>query len=207
MNYYINKILQEKTITSYLEEKGIYPQKKTGDKSVYLCPVHQGDTSPSFIVYPVGTKGRDYQTYHCFGCHSGITLINLKSALEKIPTREVIKSFLKNIDINYEDARESIIKDYRKGELGIEYSKDIENTILLINSTSRNHLANDCKLDEEEIDFFENFFKKVDSIARSKDLKTLESVYEILIEGNIKRMEKYKQRQEDKEISSAVWKM
>ena len=95
MNYYINKILREKTITSYLEEKGFFPQKKSGDKSIYCCPIHSGDNDPSFVVYPTGYKGREYETYYCFGCHSGITLINLKSDIEKISAKEVIKFYVK----------------------------------------------------------------------------------------------------------------
>ena len=117
MNYHINKILEEKTITSYLEENGIFPHKKSGDKSFYFCPIHKGDTDPSFVVFPVGTKGRTYQTYHCFGCHSGITLINLKSDLENLSTKEVVKHFLKDIKIENKDIIQSIIADIKNCRL------------------------------------------------------------------------------------------
>ncbi len=206
MNYYITKILQEKTITSFLEERGIYPLKKSGDKWIYRCPVHQGDVDPSFIVYPVGTKGRDYQTYHCFGCHSGITLINLKSDLDRVTTKESVKAFLKNIKINYEEARQSIINDWKKGELGIEHRNDIEMTMLLINNTCRRHIE-DCDKDEDETDFFETFFERTDKIARSKNLDMLEEVYDILIRGNEKRVEKFKKKEEDKDISALSWRL
>ncbi len=206
MNYYINKILQEKTITSFLEERGIHPAKKAGDKWIYSCPVHKGDNDPSFIVYPVGTEGRNYQTYHCFGCHSGINLINLKSDLDGSLIRESVKFFLKDVNINYEDARQSIINDWKKGNLGVENNNDIETTLLLINNTCRRHIE-ECDRDLEEIEFFEKFFKKVDDIARAKNLDMLEEVYDILMRGKEKRIEKFKKRQEDRDISSLSWKL
>ena len=206
MNYYVNKILQEKSITSFLEERNIYPQKKSGEKSFYLCPIHQGDTSPSFIVYPAGTKGRDYQTYYCFSCHSGITLINLKSDLDKVSTKESLKHFMKGVEINHGEAKKSIVDDYKKGELGIERNNDIESIMLFINSTCRRHIV-ECDYDDEEIDFFEIFFEKVDKIARSRNLNTLEEVYDILLRGIDKRVENYIKRQEDTDISSLSWKI
>ena len=62
-NYYIDRILEEKTITEFLQGRGIHPSSRSGDKDIYLCPIHQGDKVPSFMVYPAGVGGRDYQTY------------------------------------------------------------------------------------------------------------------------------------------------
>jgi len=207
MNYYINRILQEKSITSYLESRGIFPQKRTGDKDIYHCPIHQGDNDPSFVVYPVGTKGRDYQTYYCFGCHSGITLINLKSALENISIKEVVKYFIKDIKIDTRDVVLSIIEDAKKQKLGIEENKGIEFLLLMINSSCRRHIMEDCEANEEEIDFFENFFKKIDDIARARNLELLQQVSFILDEGKDKRSKDYKKKKEEMEISSLTWKI
>ena len=80
-NYYIDKILEEHKITTFLDERGIYPVRESGDRFIYHCPIHSGDNDPSFIVYPAGADGRKYQTYYCFGCHSGINIINLKRDL------------------------------------------------------------------------------------------------------------------------------
>ncbi len=207
VNYYIDKILKEKTITSFLEERGIFPQKKSGDKSMYLCPIHQGDTTPSFVVYPIGYKGREYQTYYCFSCHSGITLINLKKDIDGTTSRESIKSFLKGFNINYEDARKSIINDWKKGQLGIENNNEIEKMLLTINTICRNHIQS--YNDEEEIEFFESFFKEVDKIARARDIEGLNDIFNILTDrhGLIKRVEKFQKRQDDKTISSLSWKI
>jgi hypothetical protein len=49
-NYYVNRILQEKKITDFLQERNIYPIRKSGDKWIYRCPLHAGDNDPSFVV-------------------------------------------------------------------------------------------------------------------------------------------------------------
>jgi DNA primase len=207
MNYYIDKILKDKKITTFLEEKGIYPVKKTGDKWVYHCPVHAGDNDPSFVVYKEGTEGRDYQTYYCFGCHSGITIINLKSGIERISPKESVKFFLKNVKIDYKDARESIINDIQEGKLVIEEKKEIETSMLLINNTCRRHLS--AYNDGEEIDFFESFFCEVDKIARAKNIDVLEKICNILIDrhGLIARVEKFQRRREEEVNSSSAWRI
>jgi len=203
VNYYIDQILKKQKITSFLEERGIYPDRKTGEKLVYYCPVHSGDNDPSFIVYPEGVEGRDYQTYHCYGCHSGISIINLKSDLDKESTKESIKYFLKGIKIDNKDVIDSIIEDISKGELDTEYQKDIETTLLMINNTCREHLFN--YRDYKEISFFEDFFKETNKVARSRNIELLEKIYDMLIAGLDKRVEKFQRRQEDKEISSTKW--
>ena len=207
MNYYIDKILKEKSITSYLEEKGIFPQKKSGGKHMYCCPVHVGDNDPSLVVYPIGYKEREYQTYYCFGCHSGITLINLKSDIEKISTRESVKHFLKDVDIDNEDVRKSIIEDFKNNKLGIEENKSVEFLMLLIYTTCRRHIVDECENDEEEILFFENFFEKIDKIAMSRNLDLLNKIFDILVDGNEKRSINYKKKKGENIDTSLNWKI
>lgn len=207
MNFYINKILKERTITSYLEEKGILPQKTSGDKKIYCCPIHSGDNDPSFIVYPVGYKGRDYQTYYCFGCHSGITLINLKSDLEQISRKQSIKYFIKDVKIEDEDVERSLIEDAKKEKLGIEENHGVEFMLLMINSTCRRFVVEDCYSDEVEILFFEKFLKKIENVARSKNVDLLNKVYDLLGDGITKRNLAYKNRKDEEEIRSLNWKI
>jgi hypothetical protein len=207
MNYYIEQILKEKTITSFLEDRGVFPVKKSGDKLFYICPVHEGDVAPSFIVYPEGTKGREYQTYYCFGCHSGITLVNLKSDIDNVKLKESINFFLKDIKIDSKDVRESLIDDIQNGDTELENTKEAEILFLLLNAHCREHLS--IYNDEEEIEFFEKFFNKVDIIARSKNVEMLKQILDILSAKNglAERVTKFRKRQEDKEISSLTWRM
>jgi len=106
-DYHINRILEEKKITDFLQEMGILPVKKSGDRVIYRCPIHSGDNDPSFIVYPVGTKGRNYQTYHCFACIEENELIWTSKGLEKIVD---IKIGDKVLDIYGEFSKVSKIK-------------------------------------------------------------------------------------------------
>ena len=207
MNYYVDKILKEKKITTFLEEKGIYPERKSSDKLFYRCPIHQGDNDPSFVVFPEGTKGREYQTYHCFACHSGINLINLKSDLDNISTKEAVRSFLKNIEIDSGDAIDSIIESLESDEKIIEDQKKIENILLVINCACKEHLL--IYNGKEERVFFDKFFQKVDKIARAGDVETMEGILEILIEkhGLEERVDKFNQKQEEGNLSSMNWRI
>ena len=205
INQYVDKILIDCKITEFLEGRGINPVRKSGDKLIYHCPIHAGDNDPSFVVYPIGASGRDYQTYYCFGCHSGINIINLKSDLDKIPIIDSIRSFLKNVDIDEKTIMESIIGDIKKGTLVVEDEKELERLLLLINMSCRQHLTI-CE-DEEEVEFIESFFKKVDELAMSKNIDVLEKVYDILGDGLKKRAYKFKDRQEERELAPLAWKI
>jgi len=207
MNYYVDKILKETTITSFLENRGIFPVRKSADKLFYLCPVHSGDKVPSFVVYPVGTNGRDYQTYHCFGCHSGINLINLKRDLDHISPREALRYFLKDIIIDEEGAIDSNIDSWDDDEILMEDQKEIENILLQINYACKEHFVV-CN-DEEEKDFFNIFFKQVDEIARSRNLETMKGILEILIDrgGLERRTDRFNERQDKKNLSALNWRM
>ncbi len=209
-NYYVDRILEEKKITDFLDENGIYPIKQSGDKFVYRCPIHSGDNDPSFLVYPVGTKGRNYQTYHCFGCHSGINIINLKSDLDKVSSKEAIRFFLKGIDIDQVEAMESIvnsvIEDIENDKEIDEGDKRIEFLMLSLNNICRGHL--DKHGDPEEVKFFDEiFYKKVDEIARARDVETLDAFYNKLIDKEVlvKRSEIIQKNKEEEGASASEW--
>ena len=210
-NYYVDRILEEKKITDFLDENGIYPVKRSGDKLVYRCPVHSGDNDPSFLVYPIGTKGRNYQTYHCFGCHSGINIINLKSDLDKVSSKEAIRFFLKGINVDPIDAMNSItdslIEDLNREEgKSDEGDKTIELLMLVLNMRCRKHLE-ECD-DESEINFFDDiFYKKVDELAKGKDVGTLHAYYNMLMTKNVlaDRAEIIRKSKEEEEVSASKW--
>jgi hypothetical protein len=213
-NYYVDRILEEKKITDFLDENGIYPAKKTGEKWVYLCPIHAGDSSPSFVVYPVGTKGRNYQTYHCFGCHSGINIINLKSDFDKVSAKEAIRFFLKDMDVNPVEAMKSVADSIReevsrgkKNDKKIDDGdKRIELLMLSMVNICKTHLS---KIDDdEEARFFEDvFYKKVDEIARARDVETLEAFRNRLIDRQVleNRVENIRKNRVEEGVSRSQW--
>jgi len=216
-NYYVDKILEETKITDYLAENGIHPVKQSGDKFLYRCPIHSGDNDPSFIVYPVGTKGRSYQTYHCFGCHSGINIINLKMDLEGITAKEAVGSFLKGINIDPVDAMDSIIDsnilDIKTSEINDEEEyeggdKDIEFLMLTLNSMCRDYLNINAQGDADEIKFFDNkFYRKIDELAIGRDIDTLNEYYNMLLDKNVltDRAESIQKRKEEEDDFATKW--
>ncbi len=208
----INHILEEVTITDFLANMGIYPDRISGDKLMYKCPVHQGDNDPSFIVYPVGTDGRKYQTYHCFGCHSGINLINLKADIDKVSKREAIKFFLKDVHIDHISIQDDVIRESKEllsyaPEDSRVGSHDVEKLMLVIIKLCKTYLDN-CDNDEEEFLFFENnFYKKIEEMGRANNYDTLMEYYERLLNDNIlaNRMKRIKKKKEEEEASSSRW--
>ena len=207
-NYYVDKILKEQKITDFLHERGIFPVKKSSTKLVYKCPIHEGDNAPSFVVYPAGIDGREYQTYHCFGCQSGINIINLKSDLDDTPMKTSIQYFLQDMDIDSQSVRDSIINDIQNGDINIDSDYRIENILLMINSDCRRYLEEQD--DVSEVKFFDDFFfKKVDKIAISGDIETLEAYLDRLLDKNIleQRAIRIKKEREEEEESAVDWRI
>jgi len=203
MQYYIDKILEENEITTFLRDKGIYPVKTSGDKIFYSCPIHEGDNDPSFVVYKAGYKGRKYQTYYCFGCHCGINIINLKRDLDKISSKNSIEFFLNDMNIDKISAMESIINDIKDGKIIIDNDKKIEILLLKINSWCHSHLVK--YNDEDEMEFFNKFLKRVDDVARSCNFNLLQSIYDLMIIGMANRAEKFNERVEEQRLSAVSW--
>ena len=134
-------------------------------------------------------------------------LINLKSDLEKITKKESIKHFLKDVKIDSQDAIDSIIEDAKKNKLGIEDNNEVEFLLFLINSTCRRFVVEDCNKDSVEVVFFEKFLKRVEEIARANDTKLLQGIYDLLVDGIVKRNLEYKSRQEEEEVGSLNWRI
>ena len=90
---YAKTIFRERKITDYLAGKGIFPKREHGNRKMYICPVHEGDTSPSMVVF----TDSEFENYYCFGCHSGTTIINLVSDMEEIDRKQSFKKLIAHI--------------------------------------------------------------------------------------------------------------
>ena len=89
-SYAIEQILKNRKITEYLESKHIYPDgPEVNGKLKYLCPIHDGDTSPSFYVY---TKSADFQNFYCYSCKAKYNIIHLFRDIEKVSLGDAIRS-------------------------------------------------------------------------------------------------------------------
>lgn len=204
-NPLIEAILKEKKITDFLESRGIYPVRTSGNRLVYLCPIHKGDSIPSFIV---SNDRKEYQTYKCFGCHSGNDVINLVSDLDNISIKQAIGILLNGISIVQEDVTSSLVNEAKNivDEQRID-SKELEISMLKTGVFCRDHLNR--YHDEEEIEFCLHMYRMIDKVVRLNDIENLEKMYEILCEkGFPERGKLYLERKEKKILNKAkTWKI
>lgn len=202
---YVKTILKEKKITDYLSSKGIFPKREHGNRKMYICPVHQGDTSPSLTVY----TDSEYENYYCFACHSGTTIINLVSDMEQIDTRQSFKMLINGLNIpddvvlaDFSSVYDNFVKSGDYGDL--VSMADVEDLSLRISVECYNFLNFQTEFDTEEVAFFEEVLKKVDSLTRAKDKKSLEEIYYFLVEDGIPyRAEVFYERKERKIVEDS----
>lgn len=208
---YVKTILKEKKITDYLASKGIFPKREHGNRKMYICPIHQGDTSPSLTVF----TDSEYENYYCFGCHSGTTILNLVSDMEQIDRRQSFKMLIKGLDIPDNEALSDFSTSYdnfvkSEGYGNLVSMSEIEDLSLRISVECYNFLDLQVKFDPEEVIFFEKVLQKVDALTRAKDKASLEEIYYFLVEEGIPyRSECFYDRRERKVIEDSsemeVW--
>lgn len=71
-------------IKEYLSSIGVKIQMQTGNRAKCNCPLHNEDT-PSFVVY------EETNSFYCFGCGVGGSIIDLVMAYEELTLIDAIK--------------------------------------------------------------------------------------------------------------------
>lgn len=204
-DYILEQIISSCSIVDYLSENGINPVRKSGDKWVYRCPIHAGDNDPSFVVYPSGYKGRSFQSYHCFGCKSGINIINLISDLEKIPIKKAFIRVANDADISDIDVLEhceQILPNIEKFNVRLEdtvKSRDVLFLNIVLEIREHLSLLKYLKCDEFEREFFEEkVYPYLDSVSRKKDIEGMKRILNFLREkgfpGRVSKNLSYKEK-------------
>ena len=86
---------------------------KSGSNYKCCCPLHDGDTDPSLIIYPATNS------FYCFGCGHGGNIINFVSELEHISYTEAVEMLASeaNIDISQDE-------DYKRQKSMVEKNND-----------------------------------------------------------------------------------
>jgi len=213
LSIYLKNIFKERKITDYLESKGIFPSRENGGRKMYICPVHQGDTSPSMTVF----TDSEYENYYCFGCHSGTTIINLVSDMEQIDKRQAFRILIEGLDIPSDEALTDFSDDYDDFVKAGNYEDlismaDVEEISLRISVECYNFLNTTTDFDPEEMVFFEKVLQKVDALTRAKDKKGLEKIFLFLVEQGVPhRAELYYEKEEsrimNKGADTEAWRM
>ena len=211
VSIYAKTIFRERKITDYLADKGIFPTREHGNRKMYICPVHEGDTSPSMTVF----TDSEYENYYCFGCHSGTTIINLVADMENIDKRQAFKALIKGLDIPDDEILADFSASYdnfveAEGYGDLISMADVEDLSLRISVECRNFLDYNANFDVEEVAFFEKVLQKVDALTRAKDKESLEKIFYFLVDDGIPyRAEVLLDKQENKIIEDSsemeVW--
>ena len=140
----------------------------------------------------------EYENYFCYGCHRGGNIINLLSEIDNISIRHSVKKLIEGIDINETDVLNSLIKALESGEI-VDNDKSIEVLSLKINRLCYEFLK-EVNFDNDELYFFDQVFQKVDKIIRTRDIDTLQEIYDFIIDGILYRKKKYLEKEEKKLI-------
>lgn len=197
----IAAILKEKKITDLLESRGIFPERESAGRLAYLCPIHEGDSAPSFMVFTDG----EHQTYKCFGCHSGSDVINLLCDLDKVTLGNAIHTLSDGITVEQANVLSTLVTDGQK--ISTDYvsnSKDLEVLMLKIGVSCRSYLTTYRDGNEEDIDFFLNIYNMIDKVIRENDAEALEEMYKIICKYSFSdRIELYFERKENRILNEA----
>lgn len=81
----VDRIKEEMLIGDLMPDS---PKFQTSTRSKYLCPLHNENT-PSFTVY------HDKNTFHCFGCGAGYSVIDLYMKLNNVDFIQACKELTK----------------------------------------------------------------------------------------------------------------
>lgn len=170
-------ILQRKSIVDYLEKKNIRPTRQMGDKFVYLCPFpdHQ-DKKPSFIVW----VNNDHETFHCFGCQRGSTIINLVSIFESISYRDAFNRLAKDLDVSLEENVQFSLESMNKlltdaGSSPYDTYFDLSQKMISISSLCRFYLES-VNYDVDECSIMESFWREIDQYILNYDFIEIDQV-------------------------------
>ena len=140
INPLIKEILQANKITDYLAKKGHHPVgSESGGKLKYRCPIHEGDRTPSFMVYLNG----NFENYFCYGCKHTYNIIHLYMAMENVTKKVAIRELSKDLNIDFDahineaveycERNDSIREQFTLEELALAVSRFIYDFIKRVN--------------------------------------------------------------------------
>ena len=195
VNLFIDKILEDNSITAYLTEKGFTPVKENGNRLLYNCPIPgHDDSNASFTVYQEG----QIEKFYCFGCQNRSNIINLYCLMEDVSLQQAIKALGKGIIIDPDVDLEHAIKEWGKcQEKEARYSIDVYD--LFISRSCYTYL-NKVNFDEEEMKFVDKILEKVDMAIHKLEAKTLEQIHIICDEGLSERYTMFLDKQDKRFI-------
>jgi CHC2 zinc finger len=184
-SFVLESIMRNNKITDYLASKNILPIRQNGNRIFYLCPIHH-ETKPSFLVY-LPDKIDGAQSYFCWGCKSNRSIIELYSKLENVGWKETITRLGADLNLEGQEEIDFIVNALLKemeSEAANDISSDVARISLNISLLGFCHMIKTEK-DEDEIEFLEKLYKKVDDAISDCDIHTLRKIYDFVSDYNV----------------------
>lgn len=191
----IENILKTKPITKYLASKGIMPDgHERNGKIFYRCPLHEGDNTPSFVVY---TGSGDYENFYCFGCKARYNIIHLYRDLEKVSLGASIKALGEGITVS-DDAELTHAINAIQSDNSIQ-SKFTPDELVLQLSRMLYEFLKWVDYDPECAAACDKMYQTIDKASETCDWESLQTMYDDLQDVLVKRQRLYFEAKDRKE--------
>lgn len=188
---FIETILEKNNLIEYMKGLGLNPVRSYGHRYVYSCPFHGPEKNPSFFVF----TNKEHPNFKCFGCSSYGDVINFVSYYDNCSIREAIGKLSEGIDFPHTDIIDQVAIDIEEEQARLMSAEEI---VVKISQTCHRYLQ-DVNKDPTEFIFMDKVFQKVDKLIYAMDVKSLNEVYEFLVDQGLgSRMMEYNRRQERK---------
>lgn len=192
----VQKILQTHKITDYLRSKGIHPDGPArGGKLFYQCPLHEGDNTPSFVVY---LDSADFENFYCYGCKAKYHIVHLYKALEKISWEAAIKALSNGMKIDdeaeYAHAEQEIVSDT---SLPAQYTPD---DLILLTGRQLYEFLKAVEHDPEYAQSVDKIFKHIDKAAADCDWNSLQVIFDKVPDALVAKLQEYAQKKDKLEL-------
>ena len=166
---YVNK---EISIISIIEGYGLKYIKESENRYVMLCPFHS-ESTPSLKIY------LDSNTFCCFGCGEGSSVIDFIMLHENIGFMDVIDRYKEKVDVG---SAEAITKKIQEKMFGSSYDleDDLESKKYRLGIMLREYL----KLNLDKTSFVDDCFYELDrdfNDVKSLDQEKLEYLYDEML--------------------------
>lgn len=171
----LDAIKKNNSLIDRINSYGYKPSKVLGDRYVYSCPFHGPERTPSFFVF----TNCDEPHFHCFGCKKHGDVINFVSLHEKCTLRQAIGALASGIDIPYEQILDEAAKIKTE-----EHEETIEDIAFFLAKKANAYLMI-VDRDEQEFEFIEKLFSKIEPAIQIFDIKYLQTIRDLIVNENL----------------------
>lgn len=190
-NYVISEILKSRKITDYLSSKGHQPIGSVSNgKLRYRCPLHKGDNTPSFIVYLNG----EHENFFCYGCKARYHIIHLYRDLERVSTKEAIKSLANGLELDVDAEISHAIREINEDRALADNFNIVDSSLVLHRAIYS--FVKEVNFESSCIQSADKMFELIDKAIDTGDVSALQNMDEPLTEAIVQKIMWYRDLEE-----------